>query len=297
MINVKLSFLFMISTTTSRASGASVASVSRAMRVLDAFAGHPAGVALTSLSAELGYGKASLSKILATMVREGFVQRDRVSGHFHLSWRLLALAFGHAQRVGIHGLCSPVLQALADQTDELVQLAVVEDNHVLFVAKAEGPGQQMRMMPLVGVLAPVHATASGKVWLASLPRPEATAVLARQGLPRLASHTITSRERLLAQLRNVRARGYAVVDEELVDGGRAVAAPILKAGHVVGAVAVSGPTFRLPVAKLHRLAPIVRRAAAELEAVWVQDVTARDFGLGVRPPNGNRRARASQASR
>ncbi len=92
-------------------------------------------------------------------------------------------------------------------------------------------------------------------------------------------------------------RGYAVVDEELVDGGRAVAAPILKAGHVVGAVAVSGPTFRLPVAKLHRLAPIVRRAAAELEAIWVQDVNARDFGLGVRPPNGNRRARASQASR
>ena len=167
---------------------------------------------------------------------------------------------------------------------------------MLFVAKAEGPGQQMRMMPLVGVVAPVHATASGKVWLASLPRPEATAVLARQGLPRLASRTITSRGHLLAQLRNVRARGYAVVDEELVDG-RAVAAPIFTAGHVVGAVAVSGPTFRLQVAKLHRLAPIVRRAAAELEAVWVLDVTARDFGLGVRPPNGNRRARASQASR
>jgi len=175
MIDTKLSFLFMISTTTAWASAASVASVSRAMRVLDAFASHPAGVALTSLSAELGYGKASLSKILATMAREGFVRRDPVSAHF--------------------------------------------------------------------------------------------------------------------------PHGYAVVDEELVDGGRAVAAPILKAGHVVAAVAVSGPTSRLPVAKLHRLAPIVRRAAAELEAVWVPHVTARDFGLGVRPPNGNRRARASQAGR
>jgi DNA-binding IclR family transcriptional regulator len=262
------------------------------MRVLEAFAGHPGGVALTPLSAELGYGKASLSKILATLEREGFVRRDPVSAHFHLSWRLLALAFGHAQRVGIHGLCSPILQALADETDELVQLAVVEDNHVLFVAKAEGPGQQMRMMPLVGVVAPVHATACGKVWLASLPWPEATAILTAQGLPRLASRTITSRARLLAQLREVRARGYAVVDEELVDGGRAVAAPIGKGGRVVAAVAVSGPTFRLPVAKLHRLAPAVRRAAAELEAVWVHDAAARDFGLGVRPPNADRRARA-----
>jgi DNA-binding IclR family transcriptional regulator len=266
------------------------------MRVLEAFAGHPGGVALTPLSAELGYGKASLSKILATMEREGFVRRDPVSAHFHLSWRLLALAFGHAQRVGILGLCSPILQALADETDELVQLAVVEDNHVLFVAKAEGPGQQMRMMPLVGVVAPAHATASGKVWLASLPRPEAAEILTSQGLPRLAARTITSRARLLAQLREVRARGYAMVDEELVDGGRAVAAPILKGGRVVGAVAVSGPTFRLPVAKLHRLAPVVRRAAVELEAVWVHDVAARDFGLGVRPPNGNRRLRAPRGS-
>ena len=122
----------MIACTISRARGARVASVSRAMRVLEAFAGHPGGVALTPLSAELGYGKASLSKILATMEREGFVRRDPLSARFHLSWRLLALAFGHAQRVGIHGLCSPILQALADETDELVQLAVVEGHHVLF---------------------------------------------------------------------------------------------------------------------------------------------------------------------
>ena len=138
-----------MTTVTSRVSGTAVASVSRAMRVLEAFADHPGGVALTSLSAELGYGKASLSKIIATMEREGFVRRD-VVGHFHLSWRLLALAFGHAQRVGISGLCSPVLQALADETDELVQLAVIEGDHVLFVAKAEGPGQQYGSCPLVG---------------------------------------------------------------------------------------------------------------------------------------------------
>ena len=126
-------------TPTSAVSGAAVASVARAMRVLKAFADHPGGIALTRLSSELGYGKASLSKIMSTMEREGFVRRDG-AGHFHLSWRLLALAFGHAQRVGISGVCMPVLQALADETDELVQLAVIEGDHVLFVAKAEGRG-------------------------------------------------------------------------------------------------------------------------------------------------------------
>ena len=273
--------------------GVRVTSVSRAMHVLEAFAGHPEGVALSRLAATLGYGKASLSKILGTLVREGFVRHEPLTGRFHLSWRLLALAFGHAERVGMPAICLPVLQALADETDELVQLAVVEDGGLLFVAKAEGPGQQMRMVPLVGLLAPAHATASGKIWLAHLPEAETLAVLARHGLRRLTPRTITSRAKLLAQLREARARGYAIVDEELVEGGRAAAAPILAGGRVVGAVAVSGPTFRLSLAKLHRIAPRIRRAAEELAAVWQPRVMARDFGLGVRPATNGRAARAS----
>jgi DNA-binding IclR family transcriptional regulator len=273
--------------------GVRVASVSRAMHVLEAFAGHPEGVALSRLAARLGYGKASLSKILGTLVREGFVRHDPLTGRFHLSWRLLALAFGHAERVGMPAICVPILQALADETDELVQLAVVEDGEVLFVAKAEGPGQQIRMLPLVGLVAPAHATAAGKIWLAHLPEAEALAVLARQGLRRLTPRTITSRGKLLVQLRAARARGYAIVDEELVEGGRAAAAPIVAGGRVVGAVAVSGPTFRLSLAKLHRIVPRLRRAAGELGAVWPSRMTARDFGLGVRPATNGRPAKAS----
>jgi DNA-binding IclR family transcriptional regulator len=263
------------------------------MRVLQAFGDHPGGIALTRLSAELGYGKPSLSKIMATMEREGFVRRDGI-GHFHLSWRLLALAFGHAQRVGISGVCMPVLQALADDTDELVQLAVIEGDHVLFVAKAEGPGQTLRLVPLVGVVAPTHATASGKVWLASLPEARALQVMRRQGLAPVTSRTITSRPRLLAELRRVRRHGYAITDGELAEEGRAIAAPIRHGDRVVGAIAVSGPSFRLPLARLQRLAARVQRSARELGALWPYEVTARDFGLGVRPPNGNGRARPAR---
>ncbi len=259
------------------------------MRVLEAFAEQPDGISLARLSARLGFGKASLSKILATLEREGFVRQDRVTAQFQLGWRLLALAFGHAQRVGIPAVCLPILQQLADETDELVQLAIVERDQVLFVAKAEGQGQRLRMLPLVGLAAPLHATASGKVWLASLPRSEAARLLARRGLPRLGPRTITSRPRLLAQLQEVRRRGYAIVDEELVEGGRAVAAPIWNAGRVVGAVAVSGPAFRLPLAKLHRMSERVKRAAADLAAIWPLGVTARDFGVGIPTgPNGGR---------
>jgi DNA-binding IclR family transcriptional regulator len=155
----------------------------------------------------------------------------------------------------------------------------------------------MRMLPLVGVVAPAHATASGKAWLARLPEREAVAVLDRHGMPQLAPRTITSRRRLLAELRAVRARGWAVVDEELAEGGRAIAAPIVCGGQVVGAVAVSGPTFRLSLPKLYALGPRMLRAAADLGAVWPLQVAARDFGLGAQPQaraNGHGRSGAGR---
>jgi DNA-binding IclR family transcriptional regulator len=179
----------------------------------------------------------------------------------------------------------PILQALADETDELVQLAVVEGSQVLFVAKAEGPGRRIRMLPLVGVIAPVHATASGKLWLASLPLAEAKRVVAGMRLQALGPRTITSRARLLEELVTVRRQGYAVVDEELVEGGRAAAAPIACGTRLVGTVAVSGPTFRVSVTRLHELAPRMQRAASELAAVWPPHVGARDFGVGVASPH------------
>ena len=263
--------------TTSRMRGTQVASVSRAMRVLEAFAGHPTGVALGRLSRELGYGKPSLSKILGTLERDAFVRRDG-AGHFHLSWRLLALAFAHAQRVGLSGISAPILQALADETDELVQLAVVEGEHVLFVAKAEGPGQRVRMVPLVGVTPPPHATASGKVWLASLPESDALAIVRRQGFARVTPRTITSEARLRTELRRVRREGYAIADEELEPGLVAVAAPVRRFdGRIVAAVNVSGPSFRFRP-RLPEAGTRVARAADELGRVAIQATRVATLG-------------------
>jgi DNA-binding IclR family transcriptional regulator len=137
------------------------------------------------------------------------------------------------------------------------------------------------MVPLVGVIAPVHATASGKLWLASLPVGEARRALAGMRLEAIGPRTITSRARLLEELVTVRRQGYAIVDEELAEGGRALAAPISCGARLVGAVAVSGPTFRVSVARLHELAPRLQQAASELAAIWPPDVGARDFGIGV----------------
>ncbi len=254
-----------------------VAAIVRAMRILESVAEAPDGVAVSDLSRALGCGKGTISKMLATLEAGHYLRQDPATGRFALTWRLLALAFGHADRAGVPRIFAPVLQELADETDELVQLAVVDGEQVLFVAKAEGLGQRIRLLPLIGLWAPVHATASGKVWLASLSDDALGRVLGRQQLRAVAPKTITTLAALRRHLREVKRRGYAIADEELAEGGRAVACPIRRGDEVVGAVALSGPAYRLPVERLHALAPRVARAADRLASIWPSHLTAKGF--------------------
>jgi DNA-binding IclR family transcriptional regulator len=132
------------------------------------------------------------------------------------------------------------------------------------------------MLPLVGLWAPLHATAAGKLWLASLPPKEVTRVLGRQ-LPAVAPKTITAMATLRDELARIRAAGYAIADEELAEGGRAVAAPIRRDGALVGAIALSGPAYRLSLERLHALAPRLTEAAERLASIWPAHVSAKDF--------------------
>ena len=253
-----------------------VAGITRVMRILESLAGAPDGLTVSDLSRAIGCGKGTISKMLDTLEQRHYVRQDGPGGRFLLTWRLLALAFGHADQAGMPRIFMPVLQELADETDELVQLAVVDGDQVLFVAKAEGRGQTIRMLPLVGLWAPLHATAAGKLWLATLPPKEVTRVLGRQ-LPAVAPKTITAPSALRDELARIRTAGYAIADEELAEGGRAVAAPIRRDGALVGAVALSGPGYRLSLERLHGLAPRLTEAAERLASIWPAHVSAKDF--------------------
>ena len=253
-----------------------VAGIVRVMQILEAVAISPDGISVRDLSRAIGCGKGTISKMLGTLERRHYVRRDATSGRFTLTWRLLALAFGHSDQAGMPRVFLPVLQELADETDELVQLAVVDGDQVLFVAKAEGRGQTIRLLPLVGLWAPLHATAAGKLWLSTLPASEVSRVLGRR-LPAVAPKTITSMGALRKELERVRAAGYALADEELAEGGRAIAAPITREGAMVGAVALSGPAYRLSLERLHTLAPRVIEAVARLASIWPAHVNAKDF--------------------
>jgi DNA-binding IclR family transcriptional regulator len=162
------------------------------------------------------------------------------------------------------------LQELADRTGELVQLAVLETHVMRFVAKAEGK-HRLRVLSTLGRAAVLHVSTVGKAWLATLPTNEALKIVSAAGMPRFTSHTIMTLARFRTELEKVRRQGYAVNEEEYLDGASSVGAAVRverPRPHVVGAISVLGPTFRMPRETLAKIGQDVIDVAAQVAKLW-----------------------------
>jgi IclR family transcriptional regulator, acetate operon repressor len=258
-----------------------VVGAARTVGIREAFASAPSGMTKGELSIALRARKSVISRLLSTLAAHRYAS-PHPTGRFRLGLPVLAAALRYADRLGFPGICMPVLQRMADETGELVQLAVVQDGRLLSVAKAEGHDQRIRIVSVIGQTRPLHATASGKAYLASRPEDAALMLARRQGLTPLTRKTLTSLDNLRKELLRVRRQGYAIVEEEFVEGGGAVAAAISVLcfkGRVVGAIGISGPEFRFSLPRKREVAPMVLAAAARVVEIWPLDLEDRPVSV------------------
>jgi IclR family acetate operon transcriptional repressor len=251
--------------------GAPVPTVARLLDVLELLADAPSGVTVLELANQLGVHKSVSSRILATLLQRGYVVRDEGSDRHEISLKFFALASRNTNRMGFPAFCQPTLQALADEAQELVQLSVVEREGLVLTAFAQAPDRRrLAVWPALGTVLAPHASASGKVWLASMPDEQAVGIALRLGLEPLTERTVTTLDRLLAELDRVRRDGYGIAESEWIEDVSAISFGIgaERFGSVVGAITLSGPSTRTSRERLVELAPRVGRAAAELEAIW-----------------------------
>ncbi len=219
---------------------------------------------MTDLAKKLGLGKSSVYRLLATLARRGYVEKNSQSERYRLTYRLFAVGSPAADRFGLREVAQPVMQRLAAETGETVNLGVLDGTRVVNLHRVESR-HLLRMHLDVGGGAPAHATALGKVLLAALEPGEVARRLRDRRLERLTPRTIGDRRTLGTALARVREQGFAIDDEECSVGLRCVAAPILDhRGSVVAALSVSGPSPRLPDQLLSRMPESVRSAAREI---------------------------------
>jgi IclR family transcriptional regulator, KDG regulon repressor len=245
-----------------RSASYAVPAVESAISLLEVL-GAAQPMSLTEISKKLGLGKSSVYRLLVTLVRRGYVERDPHSDRYQLTYGLFALGSRAVERLGLREVAQPIMQRLGSQTGESVNLGVLDGFRTVSIHLVESAHPLHIHMRIGGV--PAHATSTGKVLLAALPPDELARRLTGRRLMNLTDRTIKNRAALQKELRRVRDQGYAVDDEECSLGLRCVGAPVRDHhGTVVAALSVVAPCHRLPSSALQAAAGTVREAAQEI---------------------------------
>ncbi len=240
-----------------------VQSVERAIGVLELLAGEAGELGVTQVGRALGVHKATAFRLLATLEEHGLVEQNPETERYRLGPGLLRLAGAAASGMDLVRQARPVLERLADETRETVNLAVLAGDRVVNIDQVTAPGVIVAVN-WVGTPTPLHSTANGKVFLAALPSSELDRLLAAP-LERSTPRTVVDPDALRAELEAVRRDGFARTEEELEVGLNAIAAPVRgAAGDVVATVSVAGPAYRMTARRSRMLGRITADAAGEI---------------------------------
>ncbi len=236
----------------------------KAIVVIDYLKKRPEGATLAQVVADLGIPKSTTFRILNTLNKHAFLEKDRSNDRFVLGSRFLQTGVVMLERVSVTRLAAPIMNRLAEQTNETCRLSVPSGMaEVVCVLKVEAP-RELGVTVQLGASFPMVAGAAGRCILAHLPWSQIDTILDK-GLYRYTDHTITSPDELKEVLREVRQKGYAVNMEEVRPGVGSIAAPVMD--HHGSAIAALSIVFFVAPEKrheYHNLTGLVVEAAGEI---------------------------------
>jgi IclR family transcriptional regulator, KDG regulon repressor len=236
----------------------------RSLAIIDALANARDDASLAELAEKVKLHKSTVHRLTSILERHRIVERDSQTGRYRLGLRLFELGSLAMARFDIRDRAHSHLEKLLYEVNETVHLCVLDAGEVLYLDKME-PVRSVRMASYIGRRNPAHCTSVGKAMMAFLPEEETDNILRQHGMKRLTPMTITSPAELKADLKQTRDRGYAIDNEETLEGVRCVGAPVLDhSGRPIAAISISAPAFRLPMDKVSVAAAAVCRVAAAL---------------------------------
>jgi DNA-binding IclR family transcriptional regulator len=241
--------------------GRTVQGVETSCRVLEALR-ELDGAGVTAVADYLGVSKATAHGHLTTLYKHEFVARD--GDDYRVSLRFVDFGEHAKNGVEIHEVATREVDKLAERTGEVAQYMVEEHGRGVYLHKARGE-DAVQTASYTGNRKHLHCTALGKAILAHLPEERVLAIADRHGLPEMTPDTITDRDALLEELARVRERGVSFDDEEVLQGLRCVAAPIISQdGELYGAISASGPVSRMKGDRFREEVPELVSGAANV---------------------------------
>lgn len=242
-----------------------VQSLQRGLSVLRVFDAEHARLTLSDVARLTGLTRATARRLLLTFERLGYMRTD--SRHFELTPSVLDLGYAYLSSVQLPQVAQPFMESLSEQVHESVSASVLDGFEIVYVARV--PTKRIMAISLsLGSRLPAASTSMGRVLLAGLCDEELDHFLATAPLVARTHRTIVDPDRLRGVIEEVRRQGWALVDEELEDGVRSVAAPVRdRAGRTVAAINVSTHAGRVGLRELRSdFLPALLDAAAGVSA-------------------------------
>lgn len=232
--------------------GSTIGAVEIASEIIEHLVDHgPMGV--TETARALDRPKSTVHDYLQSLAAQGYVVND--DGTYRPSMRFLAVGERTRNELPVYRAAREPLQSLAGEVDLHVSLTIEEHGRIVLIDTVPGD-DPVSLAVHSGIQMAMHTTSPGKAILAHLPRKRVDEIIDRHGLASLTEHTITDRERLDAELRQIRDDGYATDDEERLVGLRTVAVPVIdREGAVHGALTIYGPKHRVTEERFHDVLP------------------------------------------
>ncbi|MFP5348141.1 MAG: IclR family transcriptional regulator [Actinomycetes bacterium] len=238
--------------------------VGKALGLLAALGEFPDGAPAAELARATGLPLSTAHRLLGSLVRDGFVEFESRSRRYTLGLQVFTLGQAVAQARGLAGMARPVLEEVSATTGEATLMAVRDGAEQLYVHYVQGP-QGVSVIGRPGAHGPLHCTAQGKVLVALAPRPLREQLVESLELTPRGPNAITDRDRFRDAITEVRARGWAIADQEHEVGIRAVAVPVLGPdGVALAAISTAAPAYRASVEQLIDHVPLLADAARRI---------------------------------
>lgn len=240
-----------------------IQSLDRALMVLEDVAAHP-GQTLSELAARLDQSPATLYRVLSTLAARDIAETDPSTQTWHVGPGAFRIGSAFLRRTAIMERARPLMQRLVEQTGETANLGTERGDKVLFLGQVE-THESIRAFFPPGTQASMHSSGIGKALLSTYDGPRVARIFAAEPIKRFTPATNATLLALEADLARIRARGYAVDNEERTAGMRCVAAPVFDAmGAAVAGLSISGPISRVTPERIPEIGGFVAEAAQSL---------------------------------
>lgn len=217
-----------------------IQSIVRATSILELFNKYRRELSIVEISRYMELHKSTVHGIVSTLFSLGYLQQNKENCKYTLGFKLIGLTTSLLKMIDVHEISRPFLYELANKTGETVQLAILQEGEVFYMSKIQLLQPRISINSEVGFRLPAYCTGLGKAILAYMPKKEVEDIYKNKPLIKYTKNTITSKDKLLRELIDIRRTSIAYDKGEFAEGLFCIATPIFDHQKVMAAISISG---------------------------------------------------------